>query len=162
TTCSRAIARSSSALDIWRGGAAPRASAKGSSEAASSGIERVDGLMSAMRASIGYDAANAMAASLLDALLAGSQPARSLLPPRSLDPGEWAARARAAAARPIARELADELQAQQAELPPSPARTANLAALTDGRAAACVTGQQVGLFGGPLYTIHKAASAVAW
>ncbi len=51
------------------------------------------------------------------------------------------------------------LAAQNAVLPPSPARDAHLRALRDG-ALAVVTGQQVGLFLGPLYTLYKAASAI--
>jgi bacillithiol synthase len=63
--------------------------------------------------------------------------------------------------RPLAAELHRILCAQNASLPASPARDRNLAALAAG-AAAVVTGQQVGLFLGPLYAIHKAASAIAW
>ncbi len=68
---------------------------------------------------------------------------------------------RAAASRRIDPLLADELKAQQARLPPSPARDANLAALVAGETAVVATGQQVGLFLGPLYAFYKAASAVA-
>jgi bacillithiol biosynthesis cysteine-adding enzyme BshC len=43
----------------------------------------------------------------------------------------------------------------------SPARERGLRALEAGGAAAVVTGQQVGLFGGPLFTLFKALGAVA-
>ncbi|HSS02613.1 MAG TPA: bacillithiol biosynthesis cysteine-adding enzyme BshC, partial [Kofleriaceae bacterium] len=69
------------------------------------------------------------------------------------------ARAVARARRPLAPEVHTVLAAQNARLAPSPARDAHLEALGRG-AAVVVTGQQVGLFLGPLYTIYKAASAV--
>lgn len=70
-------------------------------------------------------------------------------------------RTRSAAARGISPALLQVLGDQQTALPPSPARKANLDALASGKAAAVVTGQQVGLFLGPLYSFYKAASAVA-
>ena len=69
--------------------------------------------------------------------------------------------ARAAAQRRLAPALADVLREQQALLPASPARAANLQALLGGDCAVVVSGQQVGLFLGPLYTFYKAASAIA-
>ena len=68
---------------------------------------------------------------------------------------------RAAAQRRISPALADVLRAQQALLPASAARAANLEALLGGDCAVVVSGQQVGLFLGPLYTFYKAASAIA-
>ncbi len=55
--------------------------------------------------------------------------------------------------------LADLLEAQNHACHAGPAAIANIAQLRTG-ARAVVTGQQVGLFGGPLYTLHKAATAV--
>jgi bacillithiol biosynthesis cysteine-adding enzyme BshC len=55
--------------------------------------------------------------------------------------------------------LADLLEAQNHACHAGPAAIANIAKLRTG-ARAVVTGQQVGLFGGPLYTLHKAATAV--
>src|SRR4051812_9178195 len=63
-------------------------------------------------------------------------------------------------ARPLAPDVHRALVAQNAGLPASPARDAHLDALGRG-AAVVVTGQQVGLFLGSLYTIYKAASAIA-
>ncbi|MGE0869303.1 MAG: bacillithiol biosynthesis cysteine-adding enzyme BshC [Kofleriaceae bacterium] len=76
-----------------------------------------------------------------------------------IDPGTRAAVV-ARARRALAPEIHRALSAQNARLAASPARDAHLAALGSG-AAAVVTGQQVGLFLGPLYTLYKAASAIA-
>jgi bacillithiol biosynthesis cysteine-adding enzyme BshC len=51
------------------------------------------------------------------------------------------------------------LERQNATFAPSPARDAHLRALRAG-ARAVVTGQQVGLFLGPLFTLYKAATAI--
>jgi len=56
--------------------------------------------------------------------------------------------------------LADALEAQSKEFGAGAAAFANIAKLRAG-ARAVVTGQQVGLFGGPLLTLLKAATAVA-
>ncbi len=72
--------------------------------------------------------------------------------------GEARGRARRVV-RPVAPALADALDAQNARYAPSATRDAHLAALRSG-AAAVVTGQQAGLFLGPLFTVYKAATTI--
>ncbi len=61
----------------------------------------------------------------------------------------------------MAPAVLEVLREQQSDLPPSPARQANLDKLAAGQTAVVATGQQVGLFLGPLYAFYKAASAIA-
>jgi bacillithiol biosynthesis cysteine-adding enzyme BshC len=63
------------------------------------------------------------------------------------------------ASRPLDQDVFSALEAQNRRYPASPERDRSLLALKNG-AAAVVTGQQVGIFLGPLYTIYKAATAV--
>lgn len=97
-----------------------------------------------------------MARNLTDAWLRGEL--RDLFP---LHPSSAADRRRAVerAWRPLAPAVAEAIEAQNGRWATSPARDAHLAALRRG-AAAVVTGQQVGLFLGPLYTLYKAATAI--
>jgi bacillithiol biosynthesis cysteine-adding enzyme BshC len=81
------------------------------------------------------------------------------------DPWDAAARAdavRAAASFNRDRDtLADVLVEQNAAWGNDDAAVrANIEALRDAGSAAVVTGQQLGLFGGPLYTVYKAVTAV--
>jgi bacillithiol biosynthesis cysteine-adding enzyme BshC len=102
-----------------------------------------------------------MASDFFAQFIAGEAAAASLLPGRPLDPGAWdEAAARAAKRRPV-QGVVEELQRQAVALPRSAARDASLAALQRPGTTCIVTGQQVGVFLGPLYTMHKAATAVA-
>ena len=101
-----------------------------------------------------------MAESIFAALLAGRPRALGLLPGRFQDPEAWRAAADAASAGAVAPEMLEELARQSSALPPSPARERHLERLALPGTTVVVTGQQVGLFGGPLYTLHKAATAI--
>lgn len=57
--------------------------------------------------------------------------------------------------------VVEVLRVQNSELGGDPATAANIDRLANG-AAAIVTGQQVGLFSGPAYSIYKALDAIAW
>lgn len=66
---------------------------------------------------------------------------------------------RDATERPVSPDVLAGIRKQNEGYAPSPARDRNIEALGRG-AAAVVTGQQVGLFLGPLFTVYKAATAV--
>lgn len=95
------------------------------------------------------------------AFFANDPSARAFLPRDFRDGATRVAAARAAAGRRVSPAVLEVLREQQAGLPASAARNANLEALARGETAVVVTGQQVGLFLGPLYSLYKAASAIA-
>jgi bacillithiol biosynthesis cysteine-adding enzyme BshC len=96
-----------------------------------------------------------MSASLFDAYVSGG--AREFFPSSFAHEGDRM-RAVERAGR-ISPPVLARIEAQNARFGASAARTAHLSALAEG-AAVVVTGQQVGLFLGPLYTVYKAATAV--
>ncbi|MGZ5958169.1 MAG: bacillithiol biosynthesis protein BshC, partial [Myxococcaceae bacterium] len=102
-----------------------------------------------------------MASDFFASFISGESAASALLPARPLDEEAWEAAARRAGRRRMSDDLLDELRRQSAALPASPARDWHLDALGQPGATVVVTGQQCGLFLGPLYTLHKAATVVA-
>jgi bacillithiol biosynthesis cysteine-adding enzyme BshC len=92
--------------------------------------------------------------------LAGEAGAQLLLPASFRDLGRRRAHVRRAAERSLAPGMLEVLREQNQKLPTSDARTRNLESLAGG-AVAVVTGQQLGLLLGPLFTYYKAASAIA-
>jgi len=102
-----------------------------------------------------------MSRSFSNAWLAGDAP--PLLP---LDPRDAAHRARAVEAAVgvgLSDDVAAAWKAQETVRVPEGATTPpmlQLEALATGEAVAVVTGQQAGLFSGPLYTVYKTAAAI--
>ena len=77
------------------------------------------------------------------------------------DPAAWRnAIAHASSHRRRRTELVDVLQAQQRRRESPPEALAAAAVLADPRSVTVVTGQQAGLFGGPLFTLLKALTAL--
>jgi bacillithiol biosynthesis cysteine-adding enzyme BshC len=88
------------------------------------------------------------------------QGALALLPALARTLPARAAAVRIAAQKTMDSELLTVLVAQNSELPPSPARDRHLQLLAQPGTVVVATGQQVGLFLGPLYTLYKAASSI--
>ena len=102
----------------------------------------------------------AVASSFSASWLRGDPRALGFLPDRFRHRTARAEAVAAAGSRSLAPALHDALVARNARLAPSPARERNLELLARPGTAAVVTGQQVGLFLGPLFTVYKAASAI--
>lgn len=94
------------------------------------------------------------------AFLADDPRAAPFLPPAFRSASERLAHVRRAAARSVSPALLTALLTAEERLPPSRARRENIDALAQPGSVVVVTGQQVGLFLGPLYTLYKAATAI--
>lgn len=95
------------------------------------------------------------------AWLGGDRDARALLSGGFDSRDSRIAAVRVAASRRCDPALLDALATQHRELPPCAARQRHLDALDRGNAAVVVSGQQVGLFTGPAFTLYKAAGVIA-
>src|SRR4051812_24950133 len=94
--------------------------------------------------------------------LASEPRATALLGDGFRRPEAWRTEVLARKTQRVAAPVLAALAAQQRKLPPSEARERNLRALSEPGTVAVVTGQQAGLFLGPLYTFYKAATAIVW
>jgi bacillithiol biosynthesis cysteine-adding enzyme BshC len=92
--------------------------------------------------------------------LAGEARALALLPDRFRHPTARLDAVNQAGRRPMRPDVWEVLRAQNQPFM-TPQRQRSVDALQTPGTTAVITGQQVGLFLGPLYTLHKAASAVA-
>ena len=97
------------------------------------------------------------ASSLFVDLWAGARGYRGLVPRYFREPGAFAAQAKLLAAGRYRRdELVTILRAQNEKLGAGRAAMEGLGRLARPDAVVVIGGQQAGLFGGPLYTVHKA------
>ena len=93
---------------------------------------------------------------------AASDRIRALIPRHFRDPGAFPAQARLLDARRYdRRSLCGILKEQNERLGAAAPALASLARLEDPSAVVAIGGQQAGLFGGPLYTLHKALTILA-
>jgi bacillithiol biosynthesis cysteine-adding enzyme BshC len=104
-----------------------------------------------------------MQASFSSAFLRGDPAVGRFLPADFRDPAARGLVVRRASARaqPVVPALLAELRAQNPDGDTNRARRGHLDALAVPGTVVVVTGQQVGLFLGPLYTFYKSASAIA-
>ncbi len=93
--------------------------------------------------------------------LAGNADATLLLTNPHRDAPLRAAAVHQAAQRQLDPRVHAVLVRQNAALPPCPLRDRHLALLAQPGTAVIASGQQVGLLGGPLYTLYKAVTAIA-
>lgn len=101
-----------------------------------------------------------MAERFVHAYLRADPSALGFIPHRFDDAEDRAKVCAQAAQRSVSPAVQAILRAQNAALAPSAARDAHLEALAQPGTLCVVTGQQVGLFLGPLYTVYKAAAAI--
>jgi len=93
--------------------------------------------------------------------MAGRAGRGDLLPPLPREPAALRPHLEALLRRPLPRaEVAAVLEAQNRTFGADAAALTGIAALREPGSVAVLTGQQVGLFGGPLYTWYKALTAV--
>ncbi len=94
------------------------------------------------------------------ALRTGEGEALAFLPAPPASDEDWRAHLSDVPVKPQPPELATALLARQRELGAGPRAEENARKLAAGEALVVVTGQQPGLFGGPLLTFHKVAGAI--
>lgn len=98
--------------------------------------------------------------SFATAFLAREPAAAAFLARDFRDPAQRAGKAHEASRKAVPEAVLGALARLDATLPPSPSRRAALEALARPGTVAVVSGQQMGLFLGPLYTVYKAATAI--